>query len=334
MRLFAPPAGGRETPVLPSAPVPRQSSGTKAPDGEKTPIPTVSGAFKDAMSDFSELIVPSRHKKKTEMYIDTHSHIYAEEFDDDREEAIGRAFEAGVERLVLPDIDRASRPRMMEAAARHPGRLFPTLGVHPTSVDGSWREEMAAFEKWLGRTEIVAIGECGIDLHWDTTYYKEQRAVFERQLRVAGEMDLPVIIHSRDSLPEIFDILKRQRRAMKGVLHCFPGTAEDAARAADLGFLLGIGGVVTFKRSGMAETVRQAGASRLVLETDCPYLAPAPHRGKRNESGYIPLIAAKIAEILGEDIKKIAETTTNNAMKLFNLPCQNLSDKDIKQVAK
>ena len=180
------------------------------------------------------------------MYIDTHSHIYAEEFDDDREEAVERAFEAGVEGLVLPDIDRGSRPRMLEAAERHPGRLFPTLGVHPTSVDGSWREEMAAFEKWLGRTEIVAIGECGIDLHWDTTYYKEQRAVFERQLRVAGEMDLPVIIHSRDSLPEIFAALERLHGDVRGVLHCFPGTAEDAERAADLGFLLGVGGVVTF----------------------------------------------------------------------------------------
>ena len=268
------------------------------------------------------------------MYIDTHSHIYAEEFDDDREEAVGRAFEAGVEGLVLPDIDRGSRPRMLEAAARHPGRLFPTLGVHPTSVDGSWREELRAFERERGRAEIVAIGECGIDLYWDKTYHKEQAAVFEWQLRAAREMGLPVIVHSRESLPEIFATLERLHGDVRGVLHCFPGTAEDAARAADLGFLLGIGGVVTFKRSGMAETVHQAGASRLVLETDCPYLAPAPHRGKRNESGYIPLIAAKIAEILGEDIKKIAETTTNNAMKLFNLPCQNLSDKDIKQVAK
>lgn len=253
------------------------------------------------------------------MYIDTHSHIYAEEFDDDREEAVERAFEAGVEGLVLPDIDRGSRPRMLEAAERYPGRLFPTLGVHPTSVDGSWREEMAAFEKWLGRTEIVAIGECGIDLHWDTTYYKEQRAVFERQLRVAGEMDLPVIIHSRDSLPEIFAALERLHGDVRGVLHCFPGTAEDAERAADLGFLLGVGGVVTFKKSAMAEVVRHVGVEPLLLETDCPYLAPAPHRGKRNESGYIPLIAAKIAEITGLDVKKVAETTTKNAMKLFNL---------------
>ena len=266
------------------------------------------------------------------MYIDTHSHIYAEEFDDDREEAVGRAFGAGVERLVMPDIDRKSRSRMMEAAERHPGRLFPTLGVHPTSVDGSWREELKVFERERerGGTDIVAIGECGIDLYWDKTCYKEQIAVFEWQLRAAREMGLPVIVHLRESLPEIFEALERLRGDARGVLHCFPGTAEDAARAIDLGFLLGIGGVVTFKRSAMAEVVRHVGAGPLVLETDCPYLAPAPHRGKRNESGYIPLIAAKIAEILGTDTKKIAEITTNNAMKLFNLPCQKAIEENTK----
>lgn len=262
------------------------------------------------------------------MYIDTHSHIYAEEFDEDREETIGRAFCNGVEYLILPDIDRSSRQRMRGTAERHPGRLFPTLGVHPTSVSGEWREEIKAFERARGQGNIVAIGECGIDLYWDRTYYKEQCATFEWQLRAAHEMGLPVIVHSREALPEIFGILKEQHYNMRGVLHCFPGTPEDAIRAADLGFLLGIGGVVTFKKASMADTVRQVGMSHLVLETDCPYLAPVPHRGKRNESSYIPLVAARIAEILNEDVKKVEEITTNNAMKLFNLPLQNLPQKN------
>lgn len=253
------------------------------------------------------------------MYVDTHSHIYAEEFGNDQDEAVQRAFEADVRYIILPDIDQSSRPSMLACAERYPDNLFPLLGVHPTSVNTSYKEEMQAFEKLLGHTPIYGIGECGIDLYWDKTYYKEQIAVFERQLHIAREMDLPVVIHSRESLSEIFTVLKRQHYNMKGILHCFPGNEEDARRAIDLGFLLGIGGVVTFKKSSMAEVVQKIETEHLVLETDAPYLAPVPFRGKRNESSYIPYIAAKIAEIRGMDTKKVQEITTNNAMNLFNL---------------
>ena len=253
------------------------------------------------------------------MFIDTHSHIYAEEFDQDREETIQRALAADVRQIILPDIDSTTRQSMLSLAEACPDMMYPTLGVHPTSVNESYKTEIQLFEKLLGQTTIYGIGECGIDLYWDKTFYKEQVIVFERQLSIAREMNLPVIVHSRDSLTEIFTVLKKQHYNMKGILHCFPGTEEDARRAIDLGFLLGIGCVVTFKKSSMAEVVEKTAVDHVVLETDAPYLTPVPYRGKRNESSYIPCIAAKIAEILGIDSKKVEEITTNNAMNLFNL---------------
>ena len=253
------------------------------------------------------------------MFIDTHSHIYAEEFEADRDQVVERALSADVKYIILPDIDRTTRSSMLTLAEQYPRIMLPLLGVHPTSVNASYKEEYAAFEKLLGKYTIYGIGECGIDLYWDKTYYKEQIEVFERQLNIAREMNLPVIIHSRESLSEIFIVLKRQHYNMKGILHCFPGNTEDAKRAVDLGFLLGIGGVVTYKNSLMAEVVKEIGTDHLVLETDAPYLTPVPYRGKRNESSYIPYIAAKIAEILGVDVKKIETTTSNNATNLFNL---------------
>ena len=183
------------------------------------------------------------------MFIDTHSHIYAEEFDNDRTEVIQRALEADIRQIILPDIDSTTRQSMLSLAEAHPDMMYPTLGVHPTSVNESYKTEIQLFEKLLGQETIYGIGECGIDLYWDKTFYKEQVIVFERQLNIAREMDLPIIIHSRDSLTEIFTVLKKQHYNMKGILHCFPGTVEDAHRAIDLGFLLGIGGVVTFKKS-------------------------------------------------------------------------------------
>ena len=252
------------------------------------------------------------------MYIDTHSHIYEEEFREDREAVVQRAREAGVNYIVLPDIDSESRNRMLDLAARHPEMLFPLAGLHPTSVYENYKTELAQVEKALGNHTFYGIGECGIDLYWDKSYYREQIKAFEHQLGIAKETGLPVIIHSRDSLEVIFEVLKKHPYT-RGILHCFPGNAAEARQAIDMGYLLGIGGVVTFKKSQMADTLREIGPANIVLETDSPYLTPVPFRGKRNESSYIPCIAAKIAEILGVDTKKVEETTTNNAMNLFNL---------------
>ncbi len=252
------------------------------------------------------------------MFIDTHSHIYGEEFKEDRAEVIQRALDAGVERIILPDIDSESRPAMLELQERYPELVFPTAGLHPTSVNETYKTELKKVEKELEEHTCYGIGECGIDLYWDKTYYKEQLYVFSYQLGLARETGLPVIIHSRDSLEEIFKALKPYPY-IKGVLHCFPGDAEQARRAIGAGFLLGIGGVVTFKNSLMAQVVREIGCDSLILETDAPYLTPAPHRGKRNESCHIPLIAQKIAELTGTDIKKIEEITTRNAVNLFTL---------------
>lgn len=256
------------------------------------------------------------------MYIDTHSHVYAEEFDHDRDDVIKRAIDAGVSYLILPDIDQYSRRKMYQVAAKYPQYLFTTLGVHPTSINQEYKNELKILERELDKhsNNILAIGECGLDFYWDKTYYREQIAALEWQLHIARDMNLPVIIHSRESITEIFNVLQRQPYNIRGILHCFPGNEEDASRAIELGFLLGIGGVITFKKSIMAEVVRQKGPDAIVLETDSPYLAPVPYRGKRNESCYIPTIANKVAEITGIDLKKIAEITTNNAMKLFNLP--------------
>jgi len=252
------------------------------------------------------------------MYIDTHSHIYEEEFREDRTAVVNRAKEASVNYLILPDIDSESRERMLTLSEQYPEMMFPLAGLHPTSVHDNYREELAKVEKEIGIRKYYGIGECGIDLYWDKTYYREQIKAFEHQLGIARDMNFPVIIHSRDSLETILEILKKHPD-VRGILHCFPGTPREAREAIAMDFLLGIGGVVTFKKSQMAETVKEIGIDKIVLETDSPYLTPVPYRGKRNESCYIPLIAQKIAEITGEDLKKIEEITTQNAMNLFNL---------------
>ena len=253
------------------------------------------------------------------MFIDTHSHLYVAEFDQDREAVIERALAAGVARVVLPDIDATTREAELLLADRYPEIMIPLLGIHPTSINDNYKKELAALEKSLKQRTPGGIGECGVDLYRDKTYYKEQVAAFEWQLHAARSLDLPLIIHSRESLPELFAVLKRQHHNMKGIFHCFPGNTEDARRVVDLGFLLGIGGIVTFKNAATATVVRDVDIQHLVLETDAPYLAPVPHRGARNESAYLPLVAGKIAEIKGVDPSVVADATTRNASRLFSL---------------
>ncbi|MDR0765498.1 MAG: TatD family hydrolase [Odoribacteraceae bacterium] len=256
------------------------------------------------------------------MFIDTHSHLYLPEFDDDREAVVERALAAGVRRVVLPDIDTRTREAGFELADRYPGMMLPLLGVHPNAIGEDYRKELAALEKSLGTRAVHGIGECGIDLYRDKTRYREQVIAFEWQLHAARELDLPVVIHSRESLPEVFAVLERQRYNLKGIFHCFPGNADEARRAIDLGFLLGIGGIVTFKNALVATVIRETGVDRVVLETDAPYLAPVPRRGTRNESSYIPFIAARVAELAGRDVREIEEITTRNAAALFALNLQ------------
>ncbi len=253
-------------------------------------------------------------------FIDTHSHLYDEAFVSEEDFAVLRAAEAGVTRIVLPDIDSLSRESMFSLADRHPGVLFPTLGLHPTSVNADWENEMMLLEKFIGR-KIWAIGEIGIDCYWSKEFVEQQKNVFRIQLEFANTFNLPVIIHSRESTELILNILREYRHlSLRGVFHAFSGSVETFRELQKLGdWRIGIGGVLTYKKASIAETVKQIPLDRIVLETDSPYLTPVPFRGRRNESAYIPHIAAKLAELTGTDVEEVAARTTENAKTLFGI---------------
>lgn len=254
-------------------------------------------------------------------FIDTHSHLYAEEFDADRAEAVKRCFEAGVNRLILPDIDATSRQAMLDMANSDPLHFFPCAGLHPTSVGADYKADLKAVEKMLScGTKFYAVGEIGIDLYWDQTYEREQFDTFATQVKWAKELGLPIIIHIRNAIDKTISALEPLADSrLRGVFHCFSGDIEQAKRAIDMGFMLGIGGVLTFKKSELPSVVSQIDISHLLLETDCPYLAPVPHRGQRNESSFLPCVAQKLAEIKGTTIDDVALQTTRNAERLFGL---------------
>ena len=253
-------------------------------------------------------------------FIDTHSHLYDEAFAEDEDLAVERAKEAGVTKIIFPDIDSASRTEMFTMADRHPGVIFPTLGLHPTSVGADWEKELSALEDHLDR-KIWAIGEIGMDCYWSKEFIKEQQTVLKLQLELADKLSLPVIIHSRDSTELIISVLKECRHLnLKGVFHAFSGSVETFRELRKLGdWYIGIGGVLTYKKASIAETVKEIPLDRILLETDSPYLTPVPYRGKRNESSYIPHIAAKLAEQTGKPIEEVAATTTENARTLFGI---------------
>ena len=254
-------------------------------------------------------------------FIDTHSHLYDEAFTSEEDLAVARAVEAGVTRMLLPDIDSTSREAMFLLAERHPGALFPTLGLHPTSVASNWMDEMDAVEKALPEHRIWAIGEIGIDCYWSTEFLEQQKEVFRLQLEIAHRNSLPVIIHSRESTELIINILKEHKHlGLHGVFHAYSGSAETFRELQKIGdWYIGIGGVLTYKKASIAETIRNFPLDRIVLETDSPYLTPVPHRGKRNESSYIPHIAEKLAVQKDISIEEVAQTTTENAKRLFRL---------------
>lgn len=253
-------------------------------------------------------------------FIDTHSHLYDEAFAGEEDAAVARALEAGVGRIIFPDIDSGSREVMFRFADRHPEVIFPCLGLHPTSVGPDWQDELSRMESYISR-RIWAIGEIGMDCYWSREYLREQQEVLRIQLEMAAKADLPVIIHSRESTELIINILKECRHlGIRGVFHAFSGSIETFRELDRLGdWYIGIGGVLTYKKASIAETVKQIPLDRILLETDSPYLTPVPFRGKRNESSYIPHIAARLAELTEKPVEEIACTTTSNARKLFGI---------------
>jgi TatD DNase family protein len=252
--------------------------------------------------------------------IDTHTHLYLPEFDADREEMIGRAVTSGITRLLMPNIDISSVSEMIAAADKYKGICLPMIGLHPTSVKEDYKEQLEELEKIAVEYKFIAIGEIGIDLYWDKTFIKEQLIAFRKQVSFANRSGLPVVVHSREAFPEVFSVLDDFKgEPLTGVLHAFSGSIKDAEKAVEMGFMLGIGGPVTFKNSVLEKIVHAIGIEHIILETDSPYLAPVPFRGKRNESSYIRIINQKIAEVLGVDEAESASITFENSCRLFNI---------------
>ena len=251
-------------------------------------------------------------------FVDTHCHLYASEFDDDRIGMVSKAMEAGVHEMMLPNIDSLSLEGMWDLVNAFPDHCFPMMGLHPCSVKADFKEVLSILKEDLTVRSYAGIGETGIDLYWDITFREEQVEAFEEQIRWAKEFQIPIIIHSRESLDLNIEIITRQAgEDLKGIFHCFSGSYEQAMAIHDIGFKVGIGGVVTFKKSGLDEVLPRLPMEMIVLETDAPYLAPVPFRGKRNESAYIRLIADKIAHLTGKSLQEIAIETTRNAHEVF-----------------
>lgn len=254
--------------------------------------------------------------------IDTHSHIFEPDFADDLPEVIARAKEIGVEKIFMPNIDDTSVDAMLGVCSQYPGYCFPMLGFHPTSVDADAMPKVKEMKKRLTEGHpYIAIGEVGLDLYWDKTYIKEQQMVLEEQIQWALEWELPLVIHCREAFPELFDALKPYKETkLAGVFHSFTGTVNEAMELLDYSrFMVGINGVVTFKKSTLPEALKVLPLERLVLETDSPYLAPVPFRGKRNESSYVKRVAVKLAELYGVEIGEVERQTTANALKVFKI---------------
>jgi TatD DNase family protein len=254
------------------------------------------------------------------MLIDTHSHIYSEDFNDDIEEVLQNAYNNDVKKIVLPNIDSGTIKRLLDLSNSYPHVCYPLMGLHPTSVSVDYKEELAVVEYWLDKHKFHGIGEIGIDLYWDRTYIEEQKEVFRYQIKLAKSRKLPIVIHVRESFNEVYQIVKEEQDgSLNGIFHCFTGDNTEAQKIVELGFLLGIGGVVTYKNSNLGQVLQNVDVNKLVLETDAPYLAPDPKRGRRNESANLVYVAQKLSEIYQLPFKEIAEITTANARKLFGI---------------
>jgi len=250
---------------------------------------------------------------------DTHTHLYSKEFDANRQELIQNAIDAGITRLFMPNVDSESIPGMFQVEKQFPENCFAMMGLHPCSVNATYQQELQVVEYWLSKRKFVAIGEIGIDLYWDKTFFEQQQDAFRTQIQLAKKYNLPYVIHSRNSFDEVMDIVNEFKEdRIKAIFHCFSGNVAQAEQVVELGtFKLGIGGVVTFKNSGLDKVVEAIDLKHLVLETDAPYLAPVPYRGKTNLPEYLIVIAKKIAEIKNISLEEVVEVTTKNSMEVF-----------------
>jgi TatD DNase family protein len=252
-------------------------------------------------------------------YIDTHAHIYVKQFDQDRPKMLDRSWRAGVKKIYMPNIDMDSIDSMLELEAKYPDNCFAMMGLHPCSVKENFEQDLYIVEDWLSRRKFVAVGEMGTDLYWDKTHFEQQKEAFKIQVELAKKHNLPIVIHCRDSFDETIQLLAPLKDdKLKGIFHCFGGSIEDAKQVIDLGFLMGIGGVVTYKKAGLDQVLPHIDLQHLVLETDSPYLAPVPHRGQRNECSYIPTIAHTIASYKHIAVEEVMKQTTANAERLFH----------------
>jgi len=252
-------------------------------------------------------------------FIDTHIHLYAEEFSADIDTLLQVAMDKGISRFLMPNIDSASIRPMLDLSERYPENCIPMMGLHPCSVHADYLSQLKRIENQLSKKSFCAIGEIGLDLYWDKNHIREQKQALEKQLDWAVELKLPVVIHCRDSFDFILELMNNRNDIPSGIFHCFSGTEEMAKKVLDLGFYLGIGGVLSFKNAGLDKILPSIGIDKLVLETDAPYLAPIPHRGKRNEPAYLELVAIKMADVLGISLNEVADKTTENAKAIFNL---------------
>ncbi len=254
------------------------------------------------------------------MLVDTHSHIYTEEFSDDIADVIQRAYENEVRKIILPNIDSSTIRKMLDLADEYPQICYPLMGLHPTSVNEDYEDELELVDFWLQKEKFYGVGEIGIDLYWDKTFVNEQIDAFRRQIRMAIKYDLPIVIHFRESFNEVMQVLHEEKApGMRGVFHSFSGTLDQANQVVDLGFKLGVNGVVTFKNSGMDKVIQKIDPYHIILETDAPYLTPVPFRGKRNESSYLIYVAQKVADLYQISVQDLAKLSTQNAESLFQI---------------